>query len=284
MLASHLTYVLEAQEPVDLNRLGEHLPYEWVENAVAATGTASIRRRRLPAEQVVWLVIALALYRHQSISEVVDDLDLALPAQDSSFVSRSAVAQARQRTGAAPLEWLFRASAGNWVKQDAARHAFKGFAMMAMDGTILRTTDSAVNREHFGAQGYASGKVASYPQVRAVTLSAIPTHLVCDIEFGRYDTSEMLYAKQLVPRIPDDSITVFDKGFLAAEILCKLTSGGHNRHFVIPAKANTCWEVMAGKPEDAIVRMRVSPQARKKCPTLPEFWDARAIRTIDSRD
>ena len=75
---------------------------------------ASIRRRRLPAQQVVWLVIALALYRHQSSSEMVDELDLALPARDASFVSKSVVTQARQRTGAAPLAWLFRKSACNW--------------------------------------------------------------------------------------------------------------------------------------------------------------------------
>lgn len=56
----------------DWARLGQHLPYEWIEQAVAYTGKASIRKRRLPAEQVAWLVIALALYRHQSISEVVD--------------------------------------------------------------------------------------------------------------------------------------------------------------------------------------------------------------------
>ncbi len=40
---------------------------------------------------------------------------------------------------------------------------------------------------------------------------------------------------------------------------------------------------MAGTADDATVRMRVSPQARKKCPALPEFWEARAIRTIDAR-
>ncbi len=119
--------------------------------------------------------------------------------------------------------------------------------------------------------------------MRAVTLSALPTHLIRDIEFGRYDTNEMLYARQLVPRIPNDSITVFDKGFLAAEILCGLTADGHNRHFVIPAKANTRWEIVQGKPDDATVRMRVSPQARKKSPDLPEFWETRAVRTIDSR-
>ncbi|NKA08735.1 transposase [Ralstonia solanacearum] len=78
-------------------------------------------------------------------------------------------------------------------------------SLWAIDGTTLRTADSPANREHFGAQGYASGKVASYPQVRAVTLTAIPTHLVADIRFGRYDTNEMVYAKDLLPEIPDDS-------------------------------------------------------------------------------
>jgi len=53
VLSAHLDYLLEAQLPADFGRLGQHLPYEWVEQAVRATGTASLRRRRLPAEQVV---------------------------------------------------------------------------------------------------------------------------------------------------------------------------------------------------------------------------------------
>ncbi len=61
---------------------------------------------------------------------------------------------------------------GLWTTQDAARHTFKGLSPWAMDGTSLRTADSPANREHFGAQRYASGKVTSYPQVRAVTLTA----------------------------------------------------------------------------------------------------------------
>lgn len=63
--------------------LGRHLPYQWIEQAVAYTGKVSIRRRRLPAEQIVWLILALALYRHQSISEVMDDLDLDLALSDA---------------------------------------------------------------------------------------------------------------------------------------------------------------------------------------------------------
>src|SRR6478735_702534 len=283
MLAAHLHYLLEAQPPADLGRLVEHLPRAWIEQAVQETDKASIRQRRLPAEQVVWLVIALALYRHQSISEVVDDLDLALSREGMPFVSKSAVTQARQRTGQEPLAWLFEKSAQAWTAQDAAAYAFKGLSLWAMDGTTLRAADSPANRAHFGAQSYASGKVASYPQVRGVSLTAIPTHLVSDMAFGCYDVNEMQYAKQLVPRIPDDSLTVFDKGFLAAEILCGLTMQGSNRHFLIPAKSNTRWEVISGNADDALVRMRISPQARTKCPDLPQYWEARAIRTIDAR-
>jgi hypothetical protein len=95
----------------------------------------------------------------------------------------------------------------------------------------------------------------------------------------------MLYAKQLIDGIPNDSLTVFDRGFLSAEILCALTQGGSERHFIIPTKSNTRWEVIEGdeNSDDFTVRMRVSPQARAKCAELPDFWEARAITVIDQQ-
>lgn len=152
-----------------------------------------------------------------------------------------------------------------------------------MDGTILRTHDTAENRAHFGAQNYAGDTVASYPQVRGVTLTALPTHLIRNAAFGPYATNEMTFAKELVPHIPADSLTIMDKGFLSAEILCAITASTDNRHFLIPAKSNTKWELIEGDERDAIVRMRVSPQPRAKCPTLPESWEARAITIIDAQ-
>jgi hypothetical protein len=172
MLVDDLRLLVESRPPLEWGRLGQHLPYEWIESAVHASGCASVRRRRLPAQQVVWLVIALALYRHQSISEVVDELDLALPAADASFVSKSAVSQARQRVGAAPLAWLFHESARNWVAQDQAQYLFKGFSLFAMDGTTLRTADSAANRRHFGASAAAHGRIGSYIQVESCFCSS----------------------------------------------------------------------------------------------------------------
>ena len=78
MLSSQLYATTDVLPVAGLDRLAEHLPLAWIEQALSVTGTASIRRRRQPAEQVVWLVIALALYRHQSMPEVLATLDLAL--------------------------------------------------------------------------------------------------------------------------------------------------------------------------------------------------------------
>lgn len=104
---THIYYVHRFICALDEGQRCVTVRLEWIERAVHATGAARIRRRRLPAEQVVWLVIALAMYRHWSISEVLDSLDLALPNEAAPFVSGSAVAQARQRIGEAPLAWPF---------------------------------------------------------------------------------------------------------------------------------------------------------------------------------
>src|SRR5713101_9013107 len=72
----------------------ESIDEQWIEEALEATGTATIRRRRLPAEQVIWLVLGMALFRDRRIHELVDKLDLALPDRRDLTVARSAVAQA----------------------------------------------------------------------------------------------------------------------------------------------------------------------------------------------
>ncbi|CDM56204.1 IS4 family transposase [Rhizobium sp. T1470] len=266
----------------ELSALSQAIDPDWIAQALATTGKASIRKRKLPAEQVVWLVIALALYRHQSIPEVVAHLDLVLPDEVNADIAKSALTQARQRLGQAPLAQLFAMSASCWDERHQSGRAWRGLCRYAVDGSTLRTSDSPENRAHFGAQAYASGVVASYPQLRLLTLTALATHLVRDAVFGAYGTNEMLYAKSLLDRVPDHSLTVFDKGFFSASLLLQLQTKGHERHWLIPAKANSTWERLDPHPTDYRVRMKVSPQARQAEPDLPAFWEVRAIETTTS--
>src|SRR5262245_34968032 len=102
-----------------------HLDAAWIEEALASTGRGTLRRRRLPAEQIVWLVIGMGLLRDRPIAEVVRHLDLALPAPNSSGVASSSVIEGRHRVGAEPLEWLFVRSASQWGHNSAARHRWR---------------------------------------------------------------------------------------------------------------------------------------------------------------
>jgi hypothetical protein len=283
MLSDVIPLTIDLPRPPDWARLGAHLPVDWVDAALAANDKASIRQRRLPAQQVVWLVIALALYRQKSVKEIVDTLDLALPEITDRCITSSATTQARQRMGAEPLRWLFEHSAQQWISQDQNRFLFQGLNLLAMDGTTLRLADSAANRDHFGAQAYPNEKVASYPQARGVTLVMLETQLILDARFGPYKTSETTFAHELLTSIPDDSLTIIDRGFLSAHLLCNLVQAGRNRHFLIPAKGNTRWKVIEGSADDAVVEMAVSYQARKIDPTLPKTWRVRALRMVDDK-
>jgi hypothetical protein len=54
----------------------------WIEQAMCATGKASIRRRKLPAEHAVWLVIGLALFRQMLLWQVVQEMAPTLEGQE----------------------------------------------------------------------------------------------------------------------------------------------------------------------------------------------------------
>ena len=279
---SLLTYALletaEFPHPDSLDVFRAHLDPGWIEAALQATGTATLRRRRLPAEQVVWLVLGMALLRNEPISTVVSKLDLALPAADgSTVVAPSSVAQARQRVGAEPLEWLFEQAGARWAHESARRHAWRGLALYALDGSSLNVADSDENRGHFGL--VTAGRGASgYPQVRVAVLMALRSHLLAAAQCGPYQVSELELCEPLWPQIPDESLTIMDRNFLRWTLLYDVVREGAQRHWLLRAKTNTKWTVVRSfGRSDKLVELAFSWHSRAQDPTLPRTLLARAI-------
>ena len=268
-------------KPERFDVFAKHLDREWVEEALLATGTATLRRRRLPADQVVWLVVGMALMRDRPITDVVRQLDLALPERGTSLtVARSSVHQARARLGTAPLEWLFLRSGGQWAHASADRQRWRGLALYSVDGSTLRTPDSESNRAYFGGQSAgANGRGPSgYPQVRLAVLMAVRSHLLAGASFGPYGVDERTYATDLWPFVPDDSLVLLDRGYLQANVLVPLVTKGTNRHWLTRAKSTSKWKVIKKLgPGDMLIEMTVSKEARRQDPSLPHTFQARAI-------
>lgn len=268
-------------QPEDLSEFRKDIEPEWVEGALQATGTATVRTRRLPAVQVIWLVIGMALFRNRAITDVVSSLDLALPAPNGGpTVARSAVAKARSRLGEEPLAWLFTRCAHEWAHTSAGRDRWRDLALYAVDGMTMRVPDSDENREHFGlASGGSKRGDSGYPLVRLVAVMAVRSHLIANVAFGPYEYGEYTYAAELWDTMPDNSLTLIDKNFLSAALLLSLHKGGKNRHWLLPAKSTTKWRRLKrlGKG-DELVEMDVSREARRKNRSLPKTWTARVIR------
>lgn len=269
-----------------LPNLVKHLDPAWIEEALLATGTATIRRRRLPAERTVWLMLGMALMRDLPITEVARQLEVALPGADGSkTVASSALTQARTRLGADPMEWLFLRTSEEWAGASADRDRWRDLALYAVDGTTLRVADSPANRAHFGGQdsgrhdGGRAERMSGYPLMRVVVLMALRSHLLAGASFGPYGVDERSYAKALWETVPDRSLVLVDRGYLQADVLVPLMSTGTSRHWLTRARSTTKYRVIRRLgPGDELVEFAVSSEARRKNPTLPTHFDARAIR------
>lgn len=256
--------------PENLDGLRAHLNPDWIEEALCYTGTASIRRRRLPAEQVVWLVIGMALYRNEPIENVVERLDLALPDTRGTLLAKSTITQARQRLGVLPLEYLFTVTAAEWSARSADRDRWRGMALYGWDGTTMRVPDSPENRETFGGQRSQRGD-SGYPQVRVLASMALRSHVLADFRFADYHTGETTLAKGLWNTVPDNSLVLFDRAFLIKSQLVHFETRG-NRHWLTRSKSNTRWSVVKHLgPNDDLVELEVDEPGFKT-------WQIRAIR------
>ncbi len=265
--------------PSDFGRFRQHIDPAWIEEALCSTGKASVRRRRLPAEQVVWLVIGMALLRGESIERVVAMLDLALPAAQGQTAAKSGMAKARQRLGEDALAYLFAVTADRWATQSADRHRWRGLSLHGLDGTTLRAPDSPDNWAAFGGQcGNGTRGGSAYPMVRLVAVMALRSHLISALYVGEYAVGETTLSNGYWNELPDESLTIADRAFLVADHLTRLERSGQSRHWLTRAKSTTKMRVVKRLDRrDAVVEITLSDQTRRKHPDLPLVWLARAI-------
>jgi len=268
--------------PEQFDRFRQHIDPVWVEEAVVATGFASLRRRRLPADQVVWLVVGMALMRNESIERVASFLNVALPAgAGPKPVAPSALTQARQRLGDEPMEYLFNTTASHWAHRSAKSHPWRKLAVYALDGTTVRVPDSPDNWEQFGGNpgnGIRAG--SAYPTVRAVALMAARSHLIAAARFAGYATGEVTLAAELWSQLPENSVVIIDRNFTAVRDLLEIATGAKNRHWLVRAKAHMK-PVLVEKlgPNDELVELPVTRSMRaSSSKPMPEAVRMRAIR------
>src|SRR5215204_5010596 len=165
---------------ISLGVLARAVPRDQVRQVLTETGKTSERERDLPAQVMVYYVIALALYMTASTREVLrcllEGLRWLWGAEAFKVAGRSGISQARTRLGAAPLHRLYEQGV-----RPIATHATKGawyraWRLVSLDGSCLDVADTQDNRASFGSPGASRGESA-FPQLRFVALVENGTHV-----------------------------------------------------------------------------------------------------------
>ncbi|MCF4011047.1 IS4 family transposase [Rheinheimera sp. UJ63] len=278
-----LETVLVNSHNVNVESLSDVLDPGLIETGLSIAGVSTIRTRRLPMEQMVWAVLGMALFRNMSIKQLVSQMDILLPGK-VPYVAPSAIVQARQRLGYEAIEHIFNLTAGHW-NQQADHPNWCGLTLLGVDGVVFRTEDTPENSAAFARTRSQTGE-ACYPQIRMVCQMELTSHLLTASRFDSVEANEMILAEDLIPHTSDNSLTLFDKGFYSLGLLYKWQSTGKQRHWLLPLKKHTQYEVIRslGK-QDQLVRLTTTPQSRKKFADLPHTIEARLLtKTIKDKE
>ena len=202
---------------ISLGVIAKTFPVRKIHSVLAATGTASVRQRDLPAHVVVYYVIALALYMQSSYREVLRCLLegvqwLLDPSVTIKVAGKSGISQARTRLGWEPVRQLHdevvkpiavRATRGAWYRQ---------WRLVSLDGSTLDVADEAANDEAFGRPGASRGSSA-YPQIRFVSLVENGTHVLFGSQMADYGTGEITLAKAVLASLQAGMLCLADRQF-----------------------------------------------------------------------
>lgn len=262
--------------PDDFSSLSEVLLPDPIDTCLEEAGVATLRKRRLPLDMVVWAIVGMAMFRHIPMGQIVNHLDIMLPGK-RPFVAPSAVVQARQRLGVEPVKRVFEQTQALWHQQTPHPH-WCGLMLLGVDGVVWRTPDSPENQAALARTRNAQGE-ASYPQVRMVCQMELTSHLLTGSAFDSVAKSEMELVPELIASTPDHSLTLFDRGFYSLGLLQAWQNAGEQRHWLLPLKKGTQYqEARSLGRQDRLVTLTTSPQARKKWPGLPPTMQARLLR------
>jgi hypothetical protein len=288
--SEQLQQIVSNDPPVIAQVFGEDLDSKWVEEASLESTQLTIRKRKFPSEVVIWLVIAMAVWRDMAMVDVVRRLDIVRSEKKDgkrTKVAKSSITEARHRLGSKPLETLFFVAASFWLDLlGPHERLFHGRRVFAMDGTTLMVPDTEANRREFGGPSNQHGQ-SGYPIVRIMVLLAAGSHLVANAAIAGYSgkgTGEQTLAKGMAAGLPDSSILLFDAGLFNCFELWKHQSSGQDRDWLGRIKLNLNYTVVETLgPGDERARFKVPSDVRREHPEMPEWLEVRVLTSQDSK-
>ena len=240
--------------------LTKAFPPELIDDVLVATGRGEQRKRLLPARVVVYFVLAMCLFSREGYEEVTRLLTQGLAwarrwRGQWQVPTTGALSQARARLGPEPLKALFSRVAAPVATEGTVGAWYRGWRLVAVDGTTFDLPDTQANADHFGRPGNSRGEGQSaYPQARVAVLAECGTHAIFAAAAGPLATHETKLARELFPSLQAGMLLLADRAFLGFDL----------------------WQAAAGTGADLLWRVR----ANAVLPVVEQFDDGSYLSEI----
>jgi len=221
--------------PGHLGELTRLIPFEMVDDVLATTKRTQARVRLLPARVVVYLLLAGCLFAELGYRQVWSKLTSGLHGLPIASPSASALRQARQRLGPAPVRALFDLLRGPAVT-NATQVRWRGLLLTVIDGTTLVVADSPANTGRYTKHRCVGGTSSGYPQLRLSALLTCGTRSMIDAVFDPVSVGELDQARTLARSLQPGMLLIADRNYAAADLLDTLAATGAD--LLIRNKAN----------------------------------------------
>ena len=198
-------------------------PRPVIDEVLLQTGRASQRNRLLPAPAVVYYVMALALWREAPLEEVLRVVCEALQwlgggEAKAVQASKSAISQARSRLGAEVMQRLAERVLRPLAAPGAPGAWYRGWRVMALDGSCMDVADESANAEFFGYPTATRGQSA-FPQARLLGMVECGTHVITAAAIAPYARSEKaMAAERLADWLDKGMLLLADRGFYSFKL------------------------------------------------------------------
>nr|WP_263404712.1 IS4 family transposase [Salinispora mooreana] len=201
------------------------VPFEMVDDVLAATRRTQRRVRLLPARVVVYLLLAGCLFADVGYRQVWAKLVAGLRGLPVADPSGSALRQARQRLGPTPLRALFDLLRGPVATGAVAAVWWRGLLPVVIDGTMITVADSPANLRRYVKHRCNNGG-SGYPTLRLSALLTCGTRSVIDAVFDPSTTGEITQAHQLARSLRAGMLLLADRNYAAADLIGAFTATG----------------------------------------------------------
>jgi hypothetical protein len=188
------------------------IPASLVLEVLTELGIKNGRKCPLTHGIMFRVVLAMGLFTHLSIRQVFAHCKRMVMGQ--VIPCRSALAAGRKRLGVEPLKLLFEKLCRPRALAETRDASYRGLKLFGIDGSIYDVPDTEANSNFFGRSSGGRGE-AAFPQVRKVSIVELGTHLEVGLTYGGWHSSEKTLALDLLPLIPENSLTLFDSGFFS---------------------------------------------------------------------